>query len=154
MPPSAGAVFQSPYAPPPQGFLPQPPARPSSSTLGVVALVVALVATVVASLVGALAAVQIGPVLGPMMRVVEVGGSPDLRFLTPVRSWVLLAEIAFWVGTALGIWALVQGIVAIVRRSGTGFGIAAVIVAVLGPVVFTTLVGLSLTMSAMSGLAR
>jgi hypothetical protein len=57
-----------------------------------------------------------------------------------VREWVLLGEIAFWAGTVLGIWAIVQGIVAIAKRRGLGTGIAAVVVAVVGFFIFVTTV--------------
>ena len=60
----------------------------------------------------------------------------DWSILTPVRDWVLLGEIAFWAGTVLGTWALVQGIVAIVKDRGRGWGIAAVVLAVIGPIAF------------------
>ena len=51
-----------------------------------------------------------------------------LALLSPVRDLVLWAEIGFWAGTVLGIWALIQGIVAIATRrgqAGTGVGDAA-----------------------------
>ena len=46
---------------------------------------------------------------------------------------VLIAEIAVWAGSALGIWALVQGVIAVVRRRGRGAGIAAIAISVLAP---------------------
>ncbi len=52
------------------------------------------------------------------------------------RDWVLLAESAFWVGTALGVWALAQGIIAMVKGRGRGLAIAAVAIAVIGPIAF------------------
>ncbi len=64
-----------------------------------------------------------------------------LALLSPVRGLVLWAEIGFWAGTALGIWALAQGIVAIATKRGGGAGIAAVVLAALGPVVFGVAVG-------------
>ncbi len=59
-----------------------------------------------------------------------------LALLSPVRGLVLWAEIGFWAGTVLGLWALVQGIVAIATRRGRGQGIAAVIVAAAGPILY------------------
>ncbi|QOC29143.1 hypothetical protein IC744_01500 [Microbacterium hominis] len=59
-----------------------------------------------------------------------------LALLSPVRGLVLWAEIGFWAGTVLGLWALVQGIVAITTRRGRGQGIAAVIVAAAGPILY------------------
>ncbi len=60
----------------------------------------------------------------------------DWSILTPVRGWVLMAELAFWAGTILGIWALVQGIIATVKNRGRGWGIAALVIALIGPVAF------------------
>jgi hypothetical protein len=64
---------------------------------------------------------------------------------------VLLGECAFWVGTVLGIWALVQGIVAIVRDRGRGLGIGAVVCALLGPVAFAIAANVFLSMGFASG---
>ncbi|GAA3628895.1 hypothetical protein GCM10022200_09370 [Microbacterium awajiense] len=112
-----------------------PPGR-ASQALGVVALVLALAAAVVASIVVTIAGFFVG--LGTAHEFIVSPPGPDLdwRVLTPVRGWVLAAEIAFWIGTALGVWALVQGIVAIAKARGRGAGIAAVVIAGLGPVVF------------------
>lgn len=60
----------------------------------------------------------------------------DWSILTPVRDWVLLAEVTFWVGTVLGVWAVVQGIMAIVQNRGRGLGIAAIAVAVGGAIIY------------------
>jgi hypothetical protein len=69
-----------------------------------------------------------------------LGADFDWSILTPVRDWVLMGEIAFWAGTAIGIWALVQGIVAIATRRGRGAGIAAVVIAAVGPLIFGAVV--------------
>nr|WP_194395808.1 hypothetical protein [Microbacterium atlanticum] len=146
-PPSAAAYAPPPgYAPPtgfgvaPSGAAPFSPAGAApprrSGALGIVALVLAVVAAVGASLLAAAAAFNIGLGAGR-----EISGRPvtadfDWSILTPVRDWVLLGEIAFWAGTVLGLWALIQGTVAMVTSRGRGAGIAAVIVAALGPVAF------------------
>ena len=57
-----------------------------------------------------------------------------------MRDWVLMGEVSFWVGTAIGVWALVQGIIAIVKGRGRGAGIAAVVIAALGPIAFGAVV--------------
>jgi hypothetical protein len=147
--PPAGAYGPPPgYAPPvgyavaPGAAAPaygSPPAR-RSSALGVVALVLALVATVGASILGAIASYRIGLGAGREITARTFDTDFDWSILTPVRDWVLLGEVSFWVGTALGVWALVQGIVAIVTARGRGAGIAAVIVAALGPIVFGAVV--------------
>lgn len=107
-----------------------------SRVLGVVALVLALLAAVGASMLAALASFNIGLGTGREIAIRALDADFDWSILTPVRDWVLLGEVSFWAGTILGITALVLGIVAIVTRRGRGAGIAAVVVAALGPVVF------------------
>ena len=130
----------SPYVAPtyPQygAFLAAPTRRVDRSALGVVALVPALVATVVAPVLGAVFAHPIGIQLGKALAMDPDFRPTDLSVLSPVRDIVLFAEIGFWAGTALGIWALVQGIIAIATRRGRGAGIAAVVIAALGPVLY------------------
>jgi hypothetical protein len=102
--------------------------------------VLSLVAVAGASLLGAIASFRIGLGAGRELTARPIDARFDWAVLSPVREWVLTGEIAFWVGTVLGIWALVQGIVAIVTGRGRGAGIAAVIVAALGPFVFGAVV--------------
>ena len=113
--------------------------RPSGRGLGVVAFVLATVATVGAALGAAISAFAIGLGAGR-----EIAGRPftadfDWSVLAPVRESVLLAEVSFWLGTALGVWALVQGIIALVKDRGRAWAIAAIVVAALGPIVFFTI---------------
>lgn len=127
----AGGYAGAPYAPPAQ------PAR--GSGLGRVALLLALLATVVLTIVGTVLAWQIGQGIGSSTDLTTLENSvsaEDLSIFTPVRDLVLWVEITSWAATALGIWALVQGIVAIAKRRGRGPGIAAVIIAALGPIVY------------------
>ncbi|WP_255304885.1 hypothetical protein [Microbacterium sp. 3J1] len=104
-----------------------------SSFLGILALVLAVVAAVVTPIVAGITGFEIG-------RRIPAGfdaTSPDLlTVLSPARDQVLWAEISFWVGTLLGIAAIVLGIIAIRKKQGRGAGIAALVVAVLGPIVF------------------
>lgn len=130
-----GPAYGSPVAPYAYGPPAPAPARPA---LGIMAFVAAIIAAVVASIVAGIACYYIGVGVSQ-----EVASAPtaaaarfDLRLLTPVRDWVLLGEIAFWVGTVCGVWAIVQGIIAIAKRRGRGWGIAAVITAAAGPFVF------------------
>jgi len=128
----------APASPAPYG---QPPvAVRRSGALGAVALVLALVATAGAGLFGAIAGFNIGIGAGQGLADLPMDGSWDWSILTPVRDWVLLGEVSFWVGTILGVWALVQGIVATVTGRGRATGIAAIVVAALGPIVFGALV--------------
>ncbi|MCT9820580.1 hypothetical protein N3K63_09830 [Microbacterium sp. W1N] len=147
--PASGFTAPAGYAPPP-GVLPaagfgRPPVAARTRTLGVVALVLAVVATVGATIVGAIAGFQIraGADLDPLMN-----GSADLAALSPVRAWVLTGELAFWIGTALGVLGLVLGVIAIATRRGIGWGIGAVVAAALGPVLFFALLTVALSAAA------
>jgi hypothetical protein len=129
------------YAPPPQGYGPYVPltAAPRArrgARLGIVAFLLALVAAVGATVLGSIAAYGIGIGTGRSIALQPMDVDFDWSILTPVRDWVLLGEIAFWAGTVVGTWALVQGIVAIVKDRGRGWGVAAVILAVIGPIAF------------------
>ena len=54
----------------------------------------------------------------------------------------------------LGIAAFVLGILAIVKRRGRGMGIAGIVVAVIGPVIFFTAVFIALSIGAAVGSAE
>jgi hypothetical protein len=140
------APYAAPYTPPvnPQyaGALTAPPVR-RSPLLGVAALIAAGVASLT-PVVAAVAAFQIGLGLGREIALRPDRSTWDWSILTPVRDWVLVAEVSFWIGTALGMWALIQGIVAIVSRRGRIAGIVAVVLAVIAPVVFGVAVWLSM----------
>jgi len=129
------------YAPPPQGYGPYVPTRPAASPargsgLGIVAFALAVIAAIGATVLGSLAGFNIGQGAGREIALQPMSVDFDWSILTPVREWVLWGELAFWAGTILGTWAIVQGIVAIVKDRGRGWGIAAVVVAVIGPVAF------------------
>ena len=149
--PPAGAYAPPPGYAPPAGY-PVAPAAASaiaygapgpakrSSALGFVALALALVATIGASLFAAIASFNIGLGAGREISSRPLTGDFDWSVLTPVRDWVLMGEVSFWVGTAIGVWALVQGIIAVVKGRGRGAGIAAVVIAALGPIAFGVVV--------------
>jgi len=111
-----------------------------SGALGIVALALALVATIGASLTAAIASFNIGLGAGREISSRPFTGDFDWSVLTPVRDWVLMGEVSFWIGTAIGVWALVQGIIAVVKGRGRGAGIAAVVIAALGPIAFGAVV--------------
>jgi len=164
--PAPGTPASQPQYAPPAGYVPSPgftaPATPPvpvptpgarsigghapaprtaapvrrGPALGRIALVLALIATVGAALVSAAASFNIGLGTGRELAGRPIDADFDWSILTPVRDWVLAGEAAFWVGTVLGVWALVQGVVAIVTHRGRGTGIAAVAIAALGPLVF------------------
>jgi hypothetical protein len=130
--------YTGPYATAPHAQAGTVGAAPAarSSQLGIVALIAALGAAVLAPLAVAIAAFNIGLGAGREIALGPVDVDFDWSVLTPVRDWVLLGEIAFWVGTVLGVWAIVQGIVAIVTGRGRRAGIAAVVIGALGAVIF------------------
>lgn len=119
--------------------------------LGIVALAVGLVAAIAAPIAGAIAAYPVGIEIGRALGLDPATDLSDLSVFTPVRDWVLVGELSFWIGTALGVWAIVQGVVAIVKRAGRGAGIGAVVVAVLGPVVFAIAVFATFSVGATAG---
>ncbi|MEZ3159619.1 hypothetical protein AB1K54_03635 [Microbacterium sp. BWT-B31] len=134
-------AYAPPYAQPgPHVALPAPgpSAGPSRTTpaLGLVALIAGIFAAIGATVVASVAAWRIGVGAGHELTLVTRDGDFPWAALTPVRDWVLLGEVSFWVGTALGLWALVQGTIAIVTNRGRGLGIAAVVLAGIGPVLF------------------
>ncbi len=146
------------YAPP-VGYALQPAPGPAAApasvrrgkALGVTALVASLVAVAGASLVGAVAAWRVGLGAGRALASRPIDADFDWSVLTPVREWVLAGEIAFWFGTVVGLWALVQGVVAIATARGRGAGIPAVVIAALGPVAFALVVQALLTAGLTSG---
>jgi len=133
-PPGAYRVPVGGYSAPVGGYAVPAPARSSRMT-GALALVAALVSTLVTPVVAGVLALQIGLVVS-IDQLVSVTGDVVIAALSPVRVETLWAEIMFWLGTALGIFAIVAGIIAIARRRGRGMGIAAIVIAVLGPVFF------------------
>ncbi|WJL96014.1 hypothetical protein QSU92_02045 [Microbacterium sp. ET2] len=160
-PSTPGGYAPPPGYAPPAGYL--PPAGPAHGAgwapsqpkpargvaLGLTAFLLALGAAVLAPAAGGIGGYFIGAGTGERLMAGTLGTDFDWSLLSPVRDWVLLAEIGFWAGTVLGLWAIVQGIIAIARRAGRGWGIAAVVVAALGPVVF----GLTLQAVIVAGLA-
>jgi hypothetical protein len=130
------------------GYQVPPTAPPASRTTGAVALIAALVAAVVVPVVAAMMAFQIGTILPHANIGIDSSLSDDLSMLTPVRTQVLWAEIAFWSGTVLGVGAIVLGITAVAKRRGRGPGIAAIVLAALGPLGFFLAVSVFLGMGA------
>lgn len=120
----------------PVGAYQVPPEAPTRSrATGAAALVASLIAAVIASIIAGILALRIGLAVS-VDDLVDTSGTLVLAALSPVRIETLWAEIMFWLGTALGVLALVAGIIAIVRRRGRGLGIAAVVIAALGPGLF------------------
>lgn len=144
--PPPGRPPVPPFAAPGAATLPRAYAEaltvraPASRGLGIAALVLGAVAAAVAPLVGGWAAFVAAAGTSQ-----EWDGSTasawSWSMFTPVREWFLVGEIAFWVGTAVGIWALAQGIVAVASGRGVAAGAIGIVLAVLGPVIFALAVG-------------
>lgn len=153
--PAPQGAYVAPYAvprPPSAGIQPPEPAA-KGRTLGIGALALALLAAVGASAVGAASAWQLGFTAGRGSASAPLDADFDWSVLAPVREWALAGEVSLWVGTALGIAAIVTGIIALVTQRGRVPGMIAVVVAALGPIVFFAAVAttLSAALSAGSG---
>lgn len=130
-PPGAYQVPVGGYAAPSGAYAVPETASKPSGVLGFLALGLSLLAAVVMPVIGGVNAFEIG------RRIPQgISTASDLRIFSPARDQVLWAELSFWGGTVLGIAAIVLGIIAIRKRQGRGAGIAALIVAVLGAVIF------------------
>ncbi len=147
--PPAGAYAAGPNGYPPYAGYPAPTPAKGGAALGVVALILALVALILPTIIAGSAGFAIGFGLGEE-GLVAAERTSGLHALAPVRGAVLWAEIAFWFGTVLGIWALVQGAIAIARRRGRVPGITAVVIAFLAVGVYFTVlfVGIALGVAA------
>lgn len=138
-----GAPFAAPHVAPPAGTLLTPPAASARRRrLGTWALILSLVATLLASAVAGFLAFRIASRVLPDL---QTATTVDARVFSPVRELVLAGEITFWAATVIGVTALVLGIVATARNAARGAGIAAIVVAALGPIVFGAFVVLAIT---------
>lgn len=147
------APYVAPYAAPvhPQyGAALSAPAPRRSPALGIIAVVVAGIAALT-PIAAAIAAFQIGIGAGKEIALRPSPDAWDVTILSPVREWVLVGEVSFWLGTVLGLWALVQGIVAIVSRRGRIAGVVAVVLAVVAPILFGVVTWVSLAAGLESG---
>ncbi|MFT4285589.1 MAG: hypothetical protein QM598_12215 [Protaetiibacter sp.] len=108
------------------------PQPPRSKTLGRVAMLLGL-GVFAGSL---LAALLMGFAAAPYARSGPGGFGVNLRLDSgdPVEATLaVLAFVHVLLGTALGVWALTQGIVAIATARGRAFGVVAVVAAFLAP---------------------
>ncbi|MFF1635027.1 hypothetical protein [Leifsonia sp. NPDC058248] len=141
-PAAAQQPFQQPYQPPypvAPGYSPfdlYPPEAPKSPRLGQVAMYAAIgvfVLSVIASIV-------VGTAAGPLSTRTSTSFNFNSNDLSPeqaagfagVGSLILVQML---LGTAIGVWAFVQGIVAAVTKRGRSFGVVAIIVAAAAPIV-------------------
>ncbi|WP_415138369.1 hypothetical protein [Microbacterium sp.] len=149
-PPGAYEVPVGGYAAPQGGYQAPAPTTASGGFLGMLALILALVAAVGMPIIAGITGYAIGAQLPGGL---DTSDSELLRSLSPVRTEVLWAEISFWAGTATGIAAIVIGIIAIRKKQQRGAGIAGLIIAVLGAIIYGIVLFIALAAGAASGLA-
>lgn len=150
-PPGAYQVPVGGYAQQAGGYAVPDTAPRKSALLGVLALLLSLVGSVVTTIVVGIASYEIGRRIPEAA--MRVDDFDSLAWLSPARGQVLWAELSFWTGTILGIAAIVIGILAIVRKQGRGQGIAALIISVLGPVIFFLVALVALSLGGAAGAA-
>ncbi|WP_447913188.1 hypothetical protein [Microbacterium phyllosphaerae] len=132
-PPGAYQVPVGGYAAPAGAYQAPAMEQKKSGLLGILALIFSIVAAVVTPIVAGIAGFEIGRRIPGGLDTTD----PDfLSILSPARDQVLWAELSFWTGTILGIAAIVIGILAIRKKQARGAGIGALVVAVLGPIIF------------------
>ncbi len=147
-PPGAYQVPVGGYAAP-AGAYAVPDASPrASGFLGLLALILAVVAAVVTPIVVGVASFEIGRRLP---QGISTTSDDVLSVLSPARDQVLWAELSFWAGTILGIAAIVIGIIAIRKKQGRGAGIAALVVAVIAPMIFFVVLTIAFSTGSAAG---
>jgi hypothetical protein len=130
--------YQQPYpgAPRHSPFDLYPPAAPKSPRLGQVAMYAAIgifVLSVIASIV-------VGTAAGPLSTRTSTSFNFSTNDLTPEQAASFagvgaLIGVQMLLGSAIGVWALVQGIVAAATKRGRSYGVVAIIVAAVAPIV-------------------
>jgi len=136
--PAAPAAHDAPAAP---AYVPPADNRPVlSNRLGLIAFVASLVAVVGGSIIAFIAGLQSAGVAQYAQQNGDTTGQIDPNTLPPgvEQSAILvgvLTVVAFAVYAIFGLWGFIQGIVAAIKRRGRGYGIAAIILAVLGGIV-------------------
>ncbi|WP_022904468.1 DUF308 domain-containing protein [Curtobacterium sp. B8] len=127
------------------------PAR-KKKTVGVVAFIVALLALALAVIAGAVLGNAFGSDSGLRDTLLNGSGATQSGQQQLERQMMdnpaLLASgggagVAAIVGTLLGIWAIIQGIIAIVTKRGRAFGVVALIIAVVSPIVLYIVLGVA-----------
>ncbi|MGN7970963.1 hypothetical protein [Microbacterium sp. 22296] len=131
----------------PNGYAASAPApghrAPVSKKLGIIAFIASVLAVVVGAILAYVAGVQTG---GLGQYVDPSTGQVDAESLPPgaEQSAIAVAALsvaAFVVYGILALWGFIQGIIAAVKNRGRGWGIAAIVIAVLGGIVVVTALG-------------
>jgi hypothetical protein len=121
-----------PVAYPPAQYYGDAPQR--SKALGIVAFVAGLVVLIVSPIISVVTGVTLGHLVQP-------GSGFAAGFAAGANSrdpQTLVASLLIWLqlllGSGIGIWALIQGIVAVRVRRGRSWGIAAIVFAGVAPI--------------------
>lgn len=116
---------------------------PVSKKLGVIAFVAALLGVVIGAILAFVAGLQTA---GIAQYADTSTGQLDPNTLPPGAEQTaiavgVLSVAAFAVYGILGLWGFIQGIVAAIKNRGRGWGIAAIVIAVLGGIIVITALG-------------
>lgn len=117
--------------------------KAKKKTLGVVAFVVGLAALVVGVIGGYLFGQAFGGSEAFRDSMENSGATPSDSQITELMtsSNAVTGSLMFYLGTALGLWAIVQGIIAAVTKRGRAWGVVAIILAVVAVIAFGIAIG-------------
>lgn len=117
--------------------------KAKKKTLGVVAFVVGLAALVVGVIGGFLFGQAFGGSEAFRDSMENSGATPSDSQITELMtsSNAVTGSLMFYLGTALGLWAIVQGIIAAVTKRGRAWGVVAIILAVVAVIAFGIAIG-------------
>lgn len=150
---------QQPYAQQPYAGAPawqaHDDARPKKKTVGRIALVVAFIALVLGVIGGYVLGNALGSsgVMGGLLDGSTTGADQqqlqdEIANNPAVESQLATGGILMGVGTLFGLWAIVQGIVAIATKRGRGWGVFALVLAVVAAIVaFVVYIGVAVATS-------
>lgn len=138
-PPATRAeAAQNGYAAPPAAYAaPASPTRSKGSNrLGLIAFVASLLAVVIGSILAFFGGIQSGS-LAQFAGAIDSNGNVESGALPASANQIALAAgalsvAAFLVWGAFALWGLIQGIIAGVKNRGRGWGIAAIVLSVVG----------------------
>lgn len=145
--PPTAAPYAAPYTAPTDARyagVVAPRAKRTTPRLGRVALVLAIGAFVVAAVPLWFAGFASGAAIGESAFLDN--GVWTWSILSPARELVAVGEVGFWVGTAVGVWAFVQAIVAVRARRGRTPAVWAIVAAAVSPILLAVLTGAALTL--------
>lgn len=132
--PAEGHPPTGQYPPATSGVLPYgipSPDAPKPRILGIVACIGAIVLLVLSVATSVAIGVFAGSVTDPSTTFEQDLTAPTTAVDVQLGLIVLLH---LGLGTLVGVWALVQGIFAVVLKRGRGYGIAAIVVATVAPI--------------------